>query len=193
VLVMISGPLLLLLQSQTLSKPDHISSLTAANFMERGFIKANNQFKSDPPPDNLVSLQYRDTGITVILTSAYYWQKKTGDSLVPYMTDIIDTSAWHVVSRKMMKLEDGTSAAVMGLERKLTSERHVVVYWLKVGSFTTTRYKAAKLLQYPAVLSGQNLFEYTRLEANCPAKTCEAEREVVLDAANQFIVVLNKQ
>jgi len=193
VLIMIIGPLLLVLQSQALSKPDHIASLSSEKFLEAGFISADGELKSDPPPDNLVSLQYRDAGTTVTLISAFYWQKKTGDSLVPYMTDIIDTSAWHVVSRKMMKLEDGTSAAVMGLERKLTSERHVVVYWLKVGSFTTTRYKAAKLLQYPAVLSGQNLFEYTRLEANCPAKTCEAEREVMLDAANQFIVVLNKQ
>lgn len=189
--VMITGPLLLLLQSQALSEPGHIAALEEDNFVQAGFIPAKGKLKTDPPPDKLFVLEYRKSASPVMITSAFYWQKQTGDALVPYIPEIIDTTNWRIVSNEKTPLSDGTLAAVMVLERKLTSETRLVVYWLKVGGFTTTNYKAAKLLQYPAMLSGNNLFEYTRLETGCSEKTCNREVDAVLDVANSFNALVN--
>jgi hypothetical protein len=41
------------------------------------------------------------------------------------------------------------------------------------------------------MLSGNNLFEYTRLETGCSEKTCNREVDAVLDVANSFNALVN--
>ncbi len=184
VLAMLSGPLLLLMQSQALSRPDNIELPAAEALESAGFTEMYDKIL--PEPDIAVSLEFRRAGAKIKLLSGFYWQKQTGDSLVPYMPNPVNTTEWRIVAIEKKMLDDGTQLLIMTLEHKLISAKRLHAYWYRVGSFKTIDYKTAKLLQYPAVLTGYNLFQHTRLDTGCSALDCEEEKETIIDAAQRF-------
>ena len=59
--------------------------------------------------------------------------------------------------------------------QNLTSRRQVAVYQrYLVGSYRTSSYRTAKLLQIPATLNGQGRFALLTLQASCEARECES-------------------
>ena len=91
----------------------------------------------------------------------------------------------------MDKLANHTNAVSHVLEHRQTAETRLTLYWLKVGKYTTSNYNAAKLLQFPAVISGNNLFEYTTIDVFCVDELCREERETAIDVANRLIAALD--
>lgn len=192
ILFFLTGPLLLLLHSTSLSQPDTIKTGEEIDFTSLGFTTVDIKIKSDPVPDKQISLKYGDKDTVIYTTSVFYWQKQTGDSLVPYLHPIIDTSTWKINSIKKYKLANNINAIIYVLEHKLTSENRISLHWFTVGGFTTSSYTMAKLLQYPAILGGKNLFEFTKFEAVCMDRECLQEQEKIIDVAERLIMVLNQ-
>jgi len=90
--------------------------------------------------------------------------------LVPYLPSPIDTSNWFLASEHLQ--------GRIRVYQNLTSRRQVAVYQrYLVGSYRTSSYRTAKLLQIPATLNGQGRFALLTLQASCEARECESTIE----------------
>lgn len=189
-LLIISGPILLFIQTSTLEEPRFQKNIDNINFAEYGLNQVDNTKKSAPSPDKQLSFSYLDRGIQVDSSSSFYWQKKTGDPLVPYMTSPIDGGTWKVKSAKNIKLENSKAMLANVIEHRYNGKLQIVLQWYRVGSHRTQNYNIAKLLQLPAVIHGENIFEFTQLRASCPGLACDAEEAVVKEMAEKLIDVI---
>ena len=92
------------------------------------------------------------------------------EKLVPYLPSPIDTSNWFLASEHLQ--------GRIRVYQNLTSRRQVAVYQrYLVGSYRTSSYRTAKLLQIPATLNGQGRFALLTLQASCEARECESTIE----------------
>ena len=84
--------------------------------------------------------------------------------LVPWFPSLID-KRWISASTQRAGKEVRVDVAV--LENVYSDNKQVVAYALRVGSFVTPSFSIAKLLQVPAKLRGENLFEIVVLTTPC--------------------------
>ncbi len=128
-------------------------------------------------PDTLAETVWRSRNVWVSLAQ----NQKTApdDKLVPYLPDTFDKSIWHVESRP----ED-----VMAVYQSILSrDRVLVAQWYQVGSRTTRSYRNAKLLQIPAMLSGESRFALITVQSDCKLQDC-ASNIASLNATSHSII-----
>lgn len=167
------GPLAITFVKSTVSeKPQWTLTL-----LEFGQAWAGNLPLSFNLPDTLEAQVWQSQNTWVSLTQS---QKiAPDDKLVFYPHDTFDKSIWHVESRP----EDG-----MAVYRNILSRGRVLVaQWYQVVSQTTRSYRNAKLLQIPAMLSGESRFALITVQSDCKLRDC-ASNIASVNATNHSIL-----
>lgn len=91
-------------------------------------------------------------------------KKNAQQKLVPYLPPLFDTSVWHV--------EAQPKAGLKVYRNILTRNKVLVAQWFQVGSRKSWNYRNAKLLQVPAVLTGETQFALITIQTPCTARDC---------------------
>lgn len=101
--------------------------------------------------------------------------KKTtpNDKLVPYISQSLVTSRWNFERNVNLQL-DGFDSQLSAqiIKSSITPTRYVRLQLFNVGSNWTTSYSQAKLEQIPALLTGNNNFNYFLLWKACTSSDC---------------------
>ncbi|RBW49710.1 exosortase/archaeosortase family protein [Marinobacter sp. F3R11] len=91
-------------------------------------------------------------------------KKNAEEKLVPYLPPLFDKSVWHVEKQ----LEPG----IRVYRNILTRDRVLVAQQYLVGSQNSWSYRNAKLLQIPAILTGETRFALMTIQAHCGPQDC---------------------
>ncbi|WP_404362269.1 exosortase/archaeosortase family protein [Marinobacter sp.] len=102
-----------------------------------------------------------------VFASLVQTQRTTaGDKLVPYLPAPIDRDEWN--------LESEHANGRVSVYRNIASRKQVAFSkWYQVGKHRTDSYREAKLLQIPAILSGETRFAMVVLQASCGSRSCD--------------------
>lgn len=114
-------------------------------------------------PESLESQTWRSGNLWVSLAQS---QKTDSDGkIVPYIPDMFDTSTWQV--------EERLGAGVAVYRNILTRDQVLMAQWYQVGSRSSETYRKAKLLQIPAMLTGERRFALVTIQVPCSARNCD--------------------
>lgn len=98
------------------------------------------------------------------ITVAQSQKLNPNEKLVPYLPQQLDTSVWHIETQ----LEPGLKV----YRNILSRDKVLVAQWYKVGSRQSLSYRNAKLLQIPAILSGETRFAIITIQTFCGPRDC---------------------
>ncbi len=103
------------------------------------------------------------------------------EKLVPYLPRRVTDGDWYL-TREGRQYGEG-----IRVYQHLTNRRQVVTSErFQVGSYSTTSYARAKLLQVPATLSGENRFALLTAQSVCAPRSCDGAAERVRAALSSL-------
>jgi len=114
-------------------------------------------------PESLESQIWRSGDLWISL--AQRQQTDTDGKIVPYIPTMFDRSTWQVEERL------GRGVAVY--RNILTRDQVLMAQWYQVGSRSSETYRNAKLLQIPAMLTGERRFALVTIQVPCSGRTCD--------------------
>ena len=88
------------------------------------------------------------------------------NKLVPYLPDTLGARDW-------FEIDDNNHANVTIYRHLNTAEQIATSLWFRVGKYQTNSYFMAKLLQIPAIFSGQTGFALINLQVRCNTDHCD--------------------
>lgn len=109
---------------------------------------------------------------TLYLQVNRYIPTSSKERLVPYIARQYDSQLWLQETSKVISAGE-RKVRVDQLRQKSGLKRIVMVQWFNVGGREAPSVAQAKLLQIPAVLSGQQYFTVFTLQAECNQSRCE--------------------
>lgn len=138
------------------------------------------------PNAKLILQKLADNNFTKIrLYRVVNWRETSNDNLVPYWPTTYSKTTWNeqelpdmVVARQRFRFVE--------LTQKLGNASLCMAYGFRVGKYTSTSYKKAKLLQIPVTLSGSNIYEGKLAIAKSTQAGCEPLREPLKSALNEL-------
>lgn len=114
-----------------------------------------------------------------------YAPKNKKDRLVPYIARQFDTQFWLQEQVKVFSLGD-KKVRFEQLRQKSGLRRIVQLQWFDIGGFNAATVAQAKLLQIPAVLSGNQYFTVFTLQTECSQHNCERARQSLIDLSESI-------
>jgi exosortase len=160
VIALLLGPVALFL-AQTTSSPKAPWALELPGF--RGNQPTTRLPLTLSLPESLETQVWRSGNLWVSLAQS---QKTVTDGkIVPYIPAMFDRSTWQVEQRL------GAGLAVY--RNILTRDQVLMAQWYQVGSRSSDSYREAKLLQIPAMLTGEHRFALVTIQASCLARSCD--------------------
>jgi exosortase/archaeosortase family protein len=130
-------------------------------------------------PETLGQQAWRVGDLWLLLTQS---QKIAfDDKLVPYLPPMFDTSLW--------QLQQASKPGIRHYRNILTREQIVTGQQFQVGSFQSSSYKEAKLLQIPALLAKEKQFALVVIQMKCNQRSCDAAEEKVEQAMTSVQLV----
>lgn len=138
-------------------------------------------------PSQLEETHYSLADGAVLASLAQFQRPTHQEKMVPFISNLYDARRWQL--RRDWQSADGTNdhpTLRLRLYRDTQSTRQVLwAYSYRVGPFTTTDYRMAKLLQIPALLVGDERFVLISLQARCFTLDCQTEAQRMLQALDQ--------
>lgn len=114
-----------------------------------------------------------------------YIPSSAQERLVPYISRQYDNQIWLLEHSERQKLQQA-HVRIERLRQKSADKRVIQVQWFNVGGITTATLAKAKLLQIPAVLSGEHYFVVFTLQAECSKPACENELQTLLQLSKSI-------
>lgn len=172
-LALASGPLLTLLFSNVMATQSLVS-LEAIN-QYRDFTPSVEVFATIimPAGGTLEKQEHKigDTRLQVEL--AQYPQRDPREKIVPYFGTLYDKANW-IYSEEITTHNLAQQGVEISLLRRVNSQQQLVfLHRYQVGSYATSRYDKAKLLQFPAVILSENYFNIFTIQAVCNKLDCD--------------------
>jgi exosortase len=109
-----------------------------------------------------------------------YHPKSSQDRLVPYIPRQFDIQFWVQEQQRVVSVGE-RKVRVEQFRQKSGLKRVVQVQWFDVGGFSAATVPQAKLLQIPAVLSGNHYFSIFTLQAECVQNDCESAQKSLFE------------
>lgn len=114
-----------------------------------------------------------------------YIPKSSSDRLVPYIARQFDLQFWLQEEVKIVSVGD-KKVRLEQLRQKSGLKRIVQVQWFDIGGFNAATVSQAKLLQIPAVFSGNQYFTVFTLQTECTQIDCHSSRQLLLAASESI-------
>lgn len=114
-----------------------------------------------------------------------YAPKNEKDRLVPYIARQFDTQFWLQEQVKVFSLSH-KKIRFEQLRQKSGLRRIVQLQWFDIGGFNAATVAQAKLLQIPAVLSGNQYFTVFTLQTECSQHNCESAQQSLIDLSKSI-------
>lgn len=111
-----------------------------------------------------------------------YQRRTSTDKLVPYISRLYSAEEWMIIESKNVDLTQH-KARLTTFRRKASDYKVVQLQWFEVGSYKATSITAAKLLQIPALISGENNFKIVTLQSTCSKTNCEQTSAALISNA----------
>lgn len=115
-----------------------------------------------------------------------YYPETRKERLVPYIAHQFDTEAWVIDSSKIMAAKNN-QVRIDILRQKSGVRKVVQLQWFDVGGYRAPTVPKAKLLQIPALLSGNNYFSIITLQTECANNSCDDAIQQLL-GINELII-----
>lgn len=135
-----------------------------------------------PVPENrmpimlaLVTTDKTENAVTtdqVYIQISHFQRKSQEEKLVPYIPRLYDHIAWSLLRQTHIY---GGNFNVQIFRNKHNGIIVAQMQWFDVAGMRTSRYPIAKLLQIPAVITGENQFSITTLQRVCNKSDCVEE------------------
>jgi exosortase len=119
-------------------------------------------FLQYPPADQILNKGIRHADVDIHIELMLLKAKRKDDKLVPYMGQLYDDYKWQLISS-----ETHANSKIETLENRQTRERILLAYRYQLGSWISSSYSKAKLLQIPAKLTNQNYFGFWNAQVIC--------------------------
>lgn len=121
-----------------------------------------------------------------IFAQVHQYQRTTSaDKLVPYIAKLYNSEEWMIIESKNINLAQH-KARLTTFRRKASDRKILQLQWFEVGSYKATSITAAKLLQIPALLNGENNFKIVTLQSPCSDDNCSATNSELTHNAMDF-------
>ena len=139
-----------------------------------------------PRPRALQFTTFNVPGGTLRFFRYAYTSDRIDSDLVPWMPRTFWMD-WVPVSRRIGRMAPATNLVIA--ENPGGNRTIALAYVFRIGSHVTPDYRLAKLMQVPAKIAGENIFELIGVTAECDV-TCE-QAEARAEAALVELVRLN--
>lgn len=107
------------------------------------------------------------------------------EKLVPYLVGVLETGDWFPVV-------DQNKQGITVYQNLANRNRVAVFQSFLVGSHEANSYRIAKLLQIPAILSGQNRFALLTFQANCLSRDCDEAKEQLMRLRHEKLLTSSR-
>jgi exosortase len=152
---------------------------------ENGFVPYTSILPLPPVlPAATLSKQFV-TSDNIYLQINQYIPKTSQARLVPYIARQFDMQFWLQEQVKVVSV-GGKKVRVEQLRQKSGLRRILQVQWFDVGGFNAATVPRAKLLQIPAVLSGNQYFTVFTLQVECTQIDCNNSRQSLLNLSESI-------
>lgn len=115
-----------------------------------------------------------------------YYPENRKQRLVPYIARQFNIELWVLDSSKIFAT-DRYQVRLDILRQKSGMRKVAQLQWFDVGGYKAASVAKAKILQIPALLSGNNYFSIITLQAECRSNDCSDTVQKLLDT-NQLII-----
>ncbi|WP_166268434.1 exosortase/archaeosortase family protein [Marinobacter caseinilyticus] len=116
---------------------------------------------------------------SVWISIAQTQRQSADEKLVPYLHNPIDPEQWYEDQKKQGNLVK-VYRRVNGLQRTAYAQ------WFQIGTYRTSNYTFAKLLQIPATFLGQTRFAVVTLQSNCNAQSCDSAIQKITETSEHL-------
>jgi len=114
-----------------------------------------------------------------------YQRQITTDKLVPYITRLYNAEEWMIIESKNINVAQH-KAKLVTFKRKASDYKVVQLQWFEVGSYKANSITEAKILQIPALLSGENNFKIVTIQSLCDNANCNNASTALTNNATDF-------
>lgn len=172
ILMIAFGPVLAFVFSSTVTPP-RLANLAALHDFESFSTPLESFAKLKlPETDIYEQAHYSFASHLLQVELAQYPKRNPREKLVPYFGTLYDKINWVFVAEETSPALAKIGAEITILRRVNSQQQLVLLYRYQVGSYATSSYEKAKLLQFPAAIFEQNNFNILTIQTVCNNADC---------------------